>query len=175
YHLELARDGDRIVVRDLGSTNGTAIGAALVERARVPPKTVLVLGKTALVVDDGETVTVEMYGAEALGGLRGRSPEMLRLLSKIERAAKTDASVLVVGETGTGKEVIAHALHDASPRASKPFETVDCGALLPTLVASELFGHERGAFTGADRQHIGAFERAHGGTIFLDEIGELPS
>src|SRR6185369_2151357 len=72
------------------------------------------------------------------------------------------------------KELLAKALHDGSPRASKPFVTVDCGSLAPGLVASELFGHEKGAFTGAERRHIGAFERAHGGTIFLDEIGELP-
>ncbi|MEM7677749.1 MAG: sigma-54 dependent transcriptional regulator, partial [Myxococcota bacterium] len=78
-------------------------------------------------------------------------------------------------ETGVGKEVFARAIHEQSPRADRPFEVVDCGALMPTLIASELFGHERGAFTGAERQHIGAFERADGGTLFLDEIGELPS
>jgi DNA-binding NtrC family response regulator len=99
---------------------------------------------------------------------------MRRLMAAIERAAKSDVSVLLLGETGTGKEVIAHAVHDASPRAKGPFETVDCGAMLPTLIASELFGHEKGAFTGADRQHAGAFERADGGTLFLDELGELP-
>src|SRR5262249_43794023 len=102
------------------------------------------------------------------------TPVMRRLLLSIERAAQSDAAVLLIGESGTGKEVIARALHDLGPRAKKPFVTVDCGALSPTLVASELFGHERGAFTGADRQHIGAFERASGGTLFLDEIGELP-
>jgi DNA-binding NtrC family response regulator len=100
---------------------------------------------------------------------------MLRLMAQIEKSAKSDASILLLGETGTGKEVIAHAIHEASARAGAQFETVDCGSLLPTLIASELFGHERGAFTGADRQHIGAFERANGGTLFLDEIGELPS
>src|SRR5262249_15469097 len=92
----------------------------------------------------------------------------------VARASKSDASALILGETGTGKEVLAHAIHEASTRAEKPFETVDCGALLPTLVASELFGHEKGAFTGAEQKHIGAFERADGGTLFLDEIGELP-
>jgi DNA-binding NtrC family response regulator len=99
---------------------------------------------------------------------------MRRLMAELERVAPSNASVLLLGETGTGKEVIAHALHEASPRAGAPFEVVDCGALMPTLIASELFGHERGAFTGADQQHQGAFERADGGTIFLDEIGELP-
>jgi DNA-binding NtrC family response regulator len=96
-------------------------------------------------------------------------------MASLERAAKSNASVLVVGESGTGKEVVARTLHEMSARADKPFVTVDCGSLAPTLVASELFGHERGAFTGADRQHVGAFERADGGTLFLDEIGELPA
>jgi DNA-binding NtrC family response regulator len=99
---------------------------------------------------------------------------MRRIFSQIERAAQSDASTLVVGESGTGKELVARALHELGPRRSKPFVIVDCGALAPTLVASELFGHERGAFTGADRQHIGAIERANGGTDFFDEIGELP-
>jgi DNA-binding NtrC family response regulator len=88
---------------------------------------------------------------------------------------KSDVAVLLNGESGTGKELLAQALHEQSPRAGKPFVTVDCGSLAPGLVASELFGHERGAFTGAERRHVGAFERADGGTIFLDEIGELPA
>jgi DNA-binding NtrC family response regulator len=99
---------------------------------------------------------------------------MRRLFADVERAARADASALLVGESGTGKELVARALHERGPRSGKPFVTVDCGSLSPTLVASELFGHERGAFTGAERQHVGAFEQAAGGTIFLDEIGELP-
>jgi DNA-binding NtrC family response regulator len=83
-------------------------------------------------------------------------------------------SALIIGESGTGKELAARALHEASPRSEKPFVVVDCASIVPTLVGSELFGHERGAFTGADRMHVGAFERAQGGTLFLDEIGELP-
>jgi DNA-binding NtrC family response regulator len=100
---------------------------------------------------------------------------MRRLMAQVQKAAQADQSALVIGESGTGKELIARALHDLGPRAPRPFVTVDCGALTPTLVASELFGHEKGAFTGADRQHAGAFERADGGTLFLDEIGELPA
>ena len=99
---------------------------------------------------------------------------MRRLMVQIEKVARTEAAALIVGESGTGKELIARAIHELGPRSEAPFITVDCGALAPNLVASELFGHERGAFTGADRKHIGAFEQADGGTIFLDEVGELP-
>ena len=99
---------------------------------------------------------------------------MRRLMARVQEAAESPSSVLVVGESGTGKELIARALHDQSPRADKAFVTMDCTGLPPTIIGSELFGHEKGAFTGAHKRHIGAFERAHGGTIFLDEIGELP-
>jgi DNA-binding NtrC family response regulator len=174
YHLELRRIDGRIIVQDHGSTNGTKLGTVLLERATIPPGTVLELGKTAIRVDDGETVDCEVFADDRLGTIIGRTSEMRRLLAIVARASRTDASALILGETGTGKEVLAHAIHDASQRAAKPFETVDCGALLPTLVASELFGHEKGAFTGAEQRHIGAFERADGGTLFLDEIGELP-
>jgi DNA-binding NtrC family response regulator len=95
-------------------------------------------------------------------------------MAQAARVAKIDVPVLLLGESGTGKELIARALHDEGSRAGEPFVTVDCGAITPTLFSSELFGHERGAFTSADRQHIGAFERARGGSLFLDEVGELP-
>src|SRR5262249_50780794 len=88
--------------------------------------------------------------------------------------APTDYSVLIEGETGTGKDVIARSLHQQSKRAAKPFVVVDCGAVGSALIASDLFGHERGAFTGAEQRRLGAFERAEGGTVFIDEIGELP-
>jgi DNA-binding NtrC family response regulator len=96
-------------------------------------------------------------------------------MAQIDKAAASDTPVLLVGESGTGKELIARALHEKGARAKGPFVTVDCGSLSPSLVASELFGHEKGAFTGAHERHTGAFERANGGTIFLDEIGELPA
>jgi transcriptional regulator with GAF, ATPase, and Fis domain len=99
---------------------------------------------------------------------------MRELFARLERIATTDATVLITGETGTGKELVAEAVHDSSPRASGPFIVLDCGAIPPNLVESELFGHERGAFTGATSTYIGAFERADKGTVFLDEIGELP-
>ncbi len=111
---------------------------------------------------------------EALGLAGPLTKRVLEVVRTIRLLAPTTLSVLVHGETGTGKELVARAIHDLSARRAGPFVTVDCGALPPTLIASELFGHERGAFTGADRKHLGAFERAQGGTVFLDEIGELP-
>ncbi|MFO0724983.1 MAG: sigma 54-dependent Fis family transcriptional regulator [Myxococcota bacterium] len=174
YHLELSRQHDRILVRDHGSTNGTFLGTSAVERARIVPGTTLRLGRTTIRVGDGEVVTLEVFEGERLGGLIGRSDAMRQLMARTRRAAQSDVSVLILGETGTGKEVVARTIHEQSRRAERPFETVDCGAILPTLIASELFGHEKGSFTGADRQHLGAFERAQGGTLFLDEIGELP-
>ncbi len=174
FHLDLLRQGDRIIVVDHGSTNGTLAGQVAVNRAGVPPGSTLRLGKTTIRVGDGETVTMELFEGEALGPLLGRAPAMRQLMARVRRAALSDSSVLILGETGTGKEVLARAIHECSRRADRPFETVDCGSMLPTLVASELFGHEKGSFTGAERQHVGAFERANGGTLFLDEIGELP-
>src|SRR5262249_37809161 len=110
---------------------------------------------------------------ERFGLLVGRSAAMRAVFAVLERVAQSDASVLLLGETGTGKEVAAESLHRASPRNGGPLIAVDCAAIPAGLLESELFGHERGAFTGADREHVGAFEAAHGGTLFLDEIGEL--
>lgn len=107
-------------------------------------------------------------------GLIGRSPAFNRMLALMRRAAASEISVLLLGETGTGKELVARALHDASPRASKPFITVECSGLPETLFESELFGHEKGAFTGALGRKQGLVSAAHGGTLFLDEIGEIP-
>ncbi|MEM9189262.1 MAG: sigma 54-dependent Fis family transcriptional regulator [Myxococcota bacterium] len=174
YHLELERRDDGVLVRDHGSTNGTFSGPVRIQEAIIPPGTPLRIGRSELRVVEGSVVPVPLHQDDRLGDLRGRSRSMRRLMARIEKVAGTDAPVLVVGESGTGKELVARAVHDLSARSQKPFVTVDCGALAPNLVASELFGHERGAFTGADRQHAGAFERAHGGTVFLDEVGELP-
>jgi formate hydrogenlyase transcriptional activator len=110
----------------------------------------------------------------AVFGMVGESAAMRRVLDRVARVAATDATVLVTGETGTGKELIARAIHAGSARAKRPFVRVNCGALAEGLVASELFGHERGSFTGAVERRKGRFELANGGTIFLDEVGELP-
>jgi two-component system response regulator AtoC len=111
---------------------------------------------------------------ERAGRLLGHSPLMQRVQAQIERVAPTSVTVLITGESGTGKELVATTLHDRSRRAAFPFLAVNCGAISPNLMESELFGHEKGSFTGADTQHIGFFERARGGTLFLDEITEMP-
>jgi DNA-binding NtrC family response regulator len=173
FHVEVAAGPAGIAVIDHGSTNGTFAGGVRIERAVIGPGTQLRIGGSVVRVDDAAPVQVEIHGEDALAGIVGHSAVMRRLLAQVAKAAQSDVSVLVTGESGTGKELVARALHDLGPRASGPFVTVDCGSLPPTLIASELFGHERGAFTGADRQHIGAFEAAQHGTLFLDEIGEL--
>ena len=173
YHVELRPVTGGVAIADHGSTNGTFVGGVRIDRGVVPLGTSLRIGDTVLRVGDGSPIEVEHHGGDALGGVIGRSPPMRRLMAQVAKAAQSDVSVLVSGESGTGKELIARALHDLGPRARGPFVTVDCGSLPPTLIGSELFGHEKGAFTGAERVHVGAFEAAHGGTVFLDEIGEL--
>lgn len=174
YHLELSRGPSGVRVVDCRSTNGTSVNGVMLGTGQIAVGSTLQVGRTRLVVTDGDQLTLEIHASDSLAGLRGRTPVMRRLMAGIQRAANSDVSVLVVGESGTGKELVARGLHDLGPRSRKPFIAVDCASLSPALVASELFGHERGAFTGADQQHVGAFERADGGTLFLDEIGELP-
>ena len=173
YHLELSLSQEGVSVVDLGSTNGTRVGDISLHRGVIQPGAVLVLGRTKLRVLEGAGAAVEFFEPDAQSDLCGRTPAMRRLMAQVFRVARTPVPVLLVGESGTGKEVVAREIHRYSDRVSKPFVTVDCGTLCPNLAASELFGHERGAFTGAERQHIGAFERADGGTLFLDEVGEL--
>jgi len=174
FHLELARTDGGVSVTDLGSTNGTFVGGVQIGQGIVPPETQLQLGRTLLRVFDGAGSTIALHESDRLSDLLGATPAMRRLMAQVARVATVNVPVLLIGESGTGKELVARALHEHSPRKNAPLVVVDCGALAPGVVMSELFGHERGAFTGADRMHAGAFERAHGGTLFLDEIGELP-
>ncbi len=171
YHLELEASEAGVRVRDLGSSNGTYSGRSRLRDGDVPWDTALLLGDTVLVVSRAADAAAE--APRALPGFVTVSPRMLEVVRQVRRLAAFGGSVLVLGETGTGKELVARALHDEGPRRAGPFVVVDCGALPHALVESELFGHERGAFTGAVARHAGAFERARGGTVFLDEIGEL--
>jgi DNA-binding NtrC family response regulator len=178
YHVELTlRRGD-IEVRDLESMNGTYIGETRIERALVRPGTKLTVGlNTLLLSAESQELPATRSEPETpaeLPGVITQSPAMRQVARSIARLASSQVTVLLQGETGTGKEVLARALHELSERKSAAFEVVDCGSMAPNLIASELFGHERGAFTGAHSEHAGAFERAHGGSVFLDEIGELP-
>ncbi|MDB5581211.1 MAG: sigma-54-dependent Fis family transcriptional regulator [Bradyrhizobium sp.] len=116
----------------------------------------------------------ELRHLGVFGRMFGNSPVMQHLYDQVARVAVTDATVLLIGESGTGKEVAAQTVHDLSPRRKNAFLAVNCGAISPNLIESEMFGHERGSFTGAERQHKGFFERASGGTLFLDEITEMP-
>jgi DNA-binding NtrC family response regulator len=175
YHVRLTALKNGVHVSDFGSTNGTLVNSVRVEQGVVPPSATLALGRTKIVIEAGKPATVELHDEDRLGDLRGRTPAMRRLMKDLRRVAQSAVAVLFIGESGTGKELLARGIHDASPRADKPFVTIDCGSLTPTLVASELFGYEQGAFTGATKMKRGAFEHAHGGTIFLDEVGELPA
>jgi len=175
YHLELVADDEGLSVRDLGSTNGTTLGAHLIREVVAREPIELGIGHTRIRATLGdEKLPVETSSATRFGELVGTSAAMRAVFALLEKAAPALAPILITGESGTGKELAAHAIHAHSPRASAPFEVVDCASLSPTLIESELFGHERGAFTGATAERAGAFERAHGGTLFLDELGELP-
>jgi DNA-binding NtrC family response regulator len=173
-HCELRAVADGILVRDLGSTNGTYVGAFRVREGIVRTPTAVTVGRTSLLVEPSAEHRVDVGWSDGFGPMVGRSPRMRRVFGVLERIAPTPLSVLILGETGTGKELVAKAVHDASPRARQPFVVVDCGSIPPTLAESILFGHEKGAFTGADVRRKGALAEADGGTLFLDELGELP-
>ncbi|HTM19282.1 MAG TPA: sigma 54-interacting transcriptional regulator [Kofleriaceae bacterium] len=175
FHCEIRIDERRARVRDLDSRNGTLVDGVEVVDAWLRDGSRLRLGRTLLRIDHGEgAVDLQLSPRSAFGGLAGGSPLMRRLFERLERAAASDATVLLEGETGTGKTLAARAIHEHSARRGGPFVVLDCGAVPATLLESELFGHERGAFTGASARRTGVFEEASGGTLFLDEIGELP-
>ena len=168
-------DGAARVI-DLGSTNGVIVNGVQVREAVLTPNSTIHLGETVIRVETSdEAFEVELSPRNRFGGVLGTSNEMRRLFTILEKASASDATVLIQGETGVGKELVARAIHDASARSDGPFVVVDCGAIAENLIESELFGHARGAFSGAVSDRRGLFEEANGGTLFLDEIGELPA
>jgi transcriptional regulator with PAS, ATPase and Fis domain len=185
-HAEIARTADGIVLRDLGSRNGTLVERIAIKEAVLSSGVEIRLGMTILRFEMGgeagrlgrlahDPVREEEL-AEApscFGEAIGVSPPLRRVFALLGRLAPTELTITLIGETGTGKDVLARGIHENSARAKGPFVVFDCGAVAPTLIESELFGHVKGAFTGAVSERQGAFERAQGGTLFLDEIGEL--
>jgi transcriptional regulator with GAF, ATPase, and Fis domain len=175
HHCELERSSQGIRVHDLGSTNQTRVGRTAVHEAVVEPGATITVGSVELRVEsEPRQSTVLPSEARQFGEALGHSIAMRTIFGVLERIAPTDAAVLLEGETGTGKDVIARSIHKVSERRDNPFVVVDCGAISYNLIESELFGHERGAFTGAVASRQGAFELAGRGTLFLDEVGELP-
>jgi DNA-binding NtrC family response regulator len=173
-HLRIDAEAQEYVLRDLGSTNGTRVEGVRVREAVLDDGARIECGETALRFRfTDEPMRIELAAGEDFEGLIGRSVAMRELFALLERAAPTDAPILIEGETGTGKERVARAVHARSRRAARPFAVFDCAAVPATLIESELFGHEKGAFTGATDRRAGVFERADGGTVFLDELGEL--
>ncbi len=164
----------RLHLVDLASTNGTAVNDVGVNDAYLRPGDVVRLGQTVIRVDlESEARVIAFSDASSFGRVVGASREMRRLYPLCERLAAATVPVIIEGETGTGKELLAESLHEMGPRAAGPFIVFDCTAVPPNLVESELFGHERGAFTGAVATRKGVFELAHGGTLLIDEIGDL--
>ena len=175
YHLTITAMTKGTLLRDVGSTNGVLLAGCRIESAYLGPGAVLQIGQTTLRFEHVEVEAQQPLSTQdAFGRAFGRSVAMRRIFEILPRIASSDTIVLLEGETGTGKTMIAEAIHQASPRRAMPFSVIDCGAIPPSLIESELFGHERGAFTGAQQQRIGAIEAGAGGTVFFDEIGELP-
>lgn len=174
-HAEILRTAEGFLLQDVGSTNGTFLNGVKVDRAYLRDGAVITVGETSMVFATGRE-----------GGLRGSrepavfgqmvavSEPMLKAFALLEGLAASSITVLIEGETGTGKELAARAVHDRSPRAKGPFVIFDCSTVPSQLMESELFGHTKGAFTGASEARPGAVEEAEGGTLFLDEVGELP-
>ncbi len=176
FHCRLSRGEMGWALSDTGSLNGTSVDGVRVREADLPrPVCRIALGGSILRVRElGSGAVEEIPQWSSFGELYGESLPMRQLFATLDRVAKSEATVLLEGESGTGKELAATEIVRRGPRADKPFVIVDCSSISPNLIESELFGHAKGAFTGADRMRVGAFEAADGGTVFLDEIGELP-
>jgi DNA-binding NtrC family response regulator len=174
-HCEIRLDDRGYRLRDLDSTNGTYVSQLRINDVYITPGAQIALGATRLRFEPlGDSVEIELSDSDRFGSMIGRSVKMRELFARLEKLARSDATVLVTGETGVGKELVAEALHDHSPREKGAFVVLVCGAIPPNLIESELFGYRRGAFTDARGNKDGLFRSAAGGTVFLDEIGELP-
>jgi hypothetical protein len=174
-HFEIHNEGGRYLVKDLGSTNGTLLDGASVKEAYLRPGALLKAGEVVFRFQtEYDPVQIAPSDREAFGGLLGRSLRMREIFALLEKVSPTDSTVLLLGETGTGKGAAASAIHENSNRSKGPIVVVDCGAVAKNLIESELFGHVKGAFTGATGLRKGALEVSKGGTLFIDELDDLP-
>lgn len=173
-HCRIYRDGDSYLLTDLESTNGTFINRVRIKEAYLRSDNIIHVGQTEIRFEPiDEQVSVVPSDKTRYGELIGRNAKMREIYTILEKISPTDATIIIEGETGTGKEVVARTIHQQSRRREGPFIVFDCGAVPENLIESELFGHEKGSFTGAISTRQGVFELAHGGTVFLDELGEL--
>jgi len=177
FHCEVFIDGDgRAWAKDLGSRNGTRVNGVRVREAELQEGMVLRVGQLELAFTPlAERNELPVAALTSFGTLVGSSLPLRSAFAILQKAAASDVTVLLTGESGTGKSEAAELIHEQSGRAGKPFRVVDCAAVPANLLESELFGHERGAFSGATQRRVGVFEEAEGGTVFLDEVGELPA
>ena len=173
-HAEFVATEQGVRVRDLGSRNGSFVGGVRVGEIYLLTATKLRLGETEVLFEPARPERISVSTVPSFGPMVALSPTMRAIFERLGKVAPTDLTLLITGETGTGKELVAQAIHLASARGKKPFVVVDCGSIPPTLAEATLFGHERGAFTGAVDKRLSPFQEADGGTIFLDELGELP-
>ena len=175
FHSEIRHVGDEWLLVDRDSTNGTYVGNLRVREAFLYPNVELLIGNSLVrFVPLVEEIQVYPIARNRYGKLVGSAPRMREVYGIIDKVAPSELSIVIEGETGTGKELVASAIHERSRRQRQPIVIFDCSAFPENLLESELFGHEKGAFSGAIRTHRGVFERADGGTIFLDELGEMP-
>ena len=169
-HVRILLRAGQVELEDLGSRNGTRLQGQCIRKKAWLPGMQLEIGSTRLELVKSVRPTQDV---QSMRGHVLEDPAMVELYELAARCARVDVPVLVLGETGTGKEHLAHTLHRLSARAERPLRAINCGAIPATLTERTLFGHERGAFTGADRRAPGVFQEAHGGVVFLDEVGEL--